>query len=84
MKKYEHRAHTIAFFVAILGPLINFLIGPSYNTPPPGMYLYWAICLSLYIIVILPRQLLTVHSLIIPRAMMVEVCATMDLRVSLL
>ena len=52
-KKYELRAHTIAFTIAILGPLLNLIVGLNYATSPPGMYLYWAICLSIYIIVLI-------------------------------
>ena len=54
LKHSEHRAHTVALFIAILGPLINLLIGLNYATAPPGMYLYWIICLSLYIIILIP------------------------------
>ena len=54
MKKYEHRAHTVALLVAVLGPLINLLTGIGVNAGPPNMYLYWAICLSIYIVIIFP------------------------------
>ena len=53
-KKYELRAHTVAFTIAILGPLFNLILGIDYATAPPGMYLYWAACLSIYIIVLIP------------------------------
>jgi len=52
--KYELRSHTIAFTIAIIGPLLNLLIGFNYATAPPGMYLYWATCLFIYVIILLP------------------------------
>jgi len=54
LKNYEKRAHTVALVMAVLGPLINLLIGVNYAVAPPGMYLYWTICLSLYIIILIP------------------------------
>jgi len=52
-KKYELRAHTIALTVAILGPLINLIFGFSYSSGPPGMYLYWVVCLLFYIVILI-------------------------------
>jgi hypothetical protein len=54
LKYYEHRAHTVALFIAVLGPLINLMIGLNYAVAPPGMYFYWLICLSIYIIILIP------------------------------
>jgi len=54
LKNYEYRAHTVAVTIAVLGPLINLLIGLDYATAPPGMYVYWMICLSIYIIILVP------------------------------
>ncbi len=54
LKDYENRAHTVALCLAVLGPLINLLIGFNYAVAPPGMYLYWMICLSIYIIILIP------------------------------
>lgn len=53
-REYELRAHTIAFTLAILGPLFNLILGINFATAPPGMYLYWAACLSIYILVLIP------------------------------
>jgi len=53
-KKYDLRAHTIAFTIAILGPLLNLILGIDYATAPPGMYLYWATILSIYIVILIP------------------------------
>lgn len=58
-KKLTHtdkdlRAHTAALLVAMLGPLINLLIGYPYSAPPPGMYLYWAVALLIYVAILIP------------------------------
>ena len=54
-RKYsEFIAHIVALAVAIVGPLINLLLGFSYASPPPGMYVYWMIYLLIYIIILIP------------------------------
>lgn len=53
-KHSENLAHTVALSLAVLGPLINLLIGFNYAVAPPGMYLYWIIALSIYIIILIP------------------------------
>jgi hypothetical protein len=53
-KKYELRAHTIALTIAILGPLLNLILGFRYASGPPGMYFYWAICLLIYVFILIP------------------------------
>jgi hypothetical protein len=50
----ELKVHAIALAIAILGPLVNVLLGSPYSSPPPGMYLYWAIALLFYILVLIP------------------------------
>ena len=54
LKQYESRAHTIALLVAILGPLINLMLGLNYVRNLLGMYLYWTLCLAIYIVIIIP------------------------------
>lgn len=54
LKHSEPLAHMIALFIAIMGPLLNLLLGFSYASAPPGMYVYWAVCLAIYIIVLIP------------------------------
>jgi len=54
LKHSEYSTHTIAFSVAVIGPLIKLLLNLNYATGPPGMYLYWIICLSIYIIILIP------------------------------
>ncbi len=54
LKRSEYSAHTIALTIAIFGPLINRVLGVNYASSPPGMYLYWAFYLSIYIIILIP------------------------------
>lgn len=68
MKFYEYRAHTIALLIAVLGPLVPLMLRVSYTMPSIGMYLYWVICLSIYIIILTPftyKSPLTLFRLII-------------------
>ena len=53
-KEYEYRAHTVAFLVAILGPLINRALGFNYAEGPGGMYVYWLVCLCIYVFALIP------------------------------
>ena len=54
-RKYsEYLAHIVALLVAIIGPLVNLLLGFSYASPPPGMYVYWIVYLLIYIIILIP------------------------------
>lgn len=65
MTYYEYRAHTVALLIAVLGPLVNLVFG--FNIPV-GAYLYWTICLLIYIIILIPftyRSPLTLIRLII-------------------
>jgi len=54
LKKNEINAHFVAMFIAIFGPLAFLLIGFSFTSPPPGAYIYWFICLSIYIAILIP------------------------------
>jgi hypothetical protein len=54
LKHSEYVVHTIALTIAIFGPLIKLLLGFNYVISPAGMYLYWIVCLSIYIVVLLP------------------------------
>lgn len=53
-KHSESSAHTIALLIAVIGPLLNLVLGLSHTSPPPGSYLYWVICLTIYIIILIP------------------------------
>ena len=67
-KKYEYRAHTVAFLIAVLGPLINLALGLNYAEGPGGMYVYWLVCLCIYISALIPftyKYPLTLFRLII-------------------
>jgi len=50
----ESKVHTLALLVAIFGPLINLLLGFTLSAPPPGMYVYWVIVLSVYVAILIP------------------------------
>lgn len=66
--KKERDAHIVAMSIAIFGPLINRLLGHPYSSPPPGMYLYWALALILYIGILFPftrKNLLTLLKLVV-------------------
>jgi hypothetical protein len=54
MKFYECRAHTLALLIAVIGPLINLIIGFNYTKFSIGIYLYWTFCLCIYIIALIP------------------------------
>ena len=54
MKKYEYFVHTLALSIAVFGPLLNLFMGLVYAVAPPGMYMYWMTCLSIYIVILLP------------------------------
>lgn len=54
VKRSEYLAHTIAITIAILGPLLLLILGFNYRLSPPGMYLYWTICLLFYIAILIP------------------------------
>ena len=53
-KKYELRAHTIALTIAILGPLLNLILGFNSVANIIGNYLYWTICLLIYLVILIP------------------------------
>jgi hypothetical protein len=54
LKKNEINAHFVAMLIAILGPLVFLLIGFSFTSPPPGAYIYWFTCLSIYVAILIP------------------------------
>jgi hypothetical protein len=68
VKRSEYLAHTIGLTIAIFGPLIKLLLDINFAMSPPVMYLYWALCLSIYIIALIPftyQSPLTLFRLII-------------------
>jgi hypothetical protein len=53
-KNREAVAHIMALSVAVLGPLVNLLLGFPFSPSVPGMYTYWAVALLIYVCILLP------------------------------
>lgn len=54
LKHSEYAVHTIALTIAILGPLIKLLLDINLVMGSLGMYLYWTLCLMIYITILIP------------------------------
>lgn len=50
----ETLAHFIALLIAIFGPLTVLFLGIRQSGPPPEMYLYWTVALTIYIAILIP------------------------------
>jgi len=54
LKHSEYLVHTLALTIAIFGPLINLMLSLNYARNSPNMYLYWTLCLVIYIVILIP------------------------------
>lgn len=64
----EFKMHTLALAIAVIGPLINFMLKPLYDPFITNPYVYWAMALSIYVgilILFVSKSLPTLVRLII-------------------